>query len=110
MWCPEHNAGNAYSCFVINDKCIDLISYFDETFYPAYYEDCDYARRMLLKGREITKIPNCQYIHVGSRTLNNFSDIEKQYHNETFKANEAYFVRKWGGMPTQEIYSTPFGV
>jgi len=109
MWCPAHNAGNAYSCFAINNKCIELLGYFDEEFAPAYFEDCDYARRMLLINYEITKVPDCKYIHVGSQTVKNYNLEELNKHHETFAKNQEYFIRKWGGIPGQEIYTIPFG-
>jgi GT2 family glycosyltransferase len=107
MWCPIHNAGNAFSCFAISDKCIEEIGYFDENFYPAYYEDCDYARRLLLKGREITSITDCAYIHKGSQTLARFTDEEMDDHYKTFVANRDYYALKWGGLPLEETNLFP---
>lgn len=108
MWCSQLLAENAFSFFGISKKCIQDIGYFDDAFYPAYYEDCDYARRLLLKGKEITKIPGLLCDHAHSMTKKNFNYEQLQSHHDTFAKNQAYFISKWGGMPTQETYTTPF--
>ena len=108
MWCSEINSGLAYSCFGISDRCITELGYFDETFYPAYFEDCDYARRMLLAGKEITKIPKCDYFHAHSATMHYYSHAELQVHHTNFAKNQAYYIKKWGGLPGKEIFNIPF--
>ena len=38
--------GEGYSAFAISSKSIALAGAFDENFYPAYAEDCDYSERL----------------------------------------------------------------
>jgi len=35
-----------WSCFLLSRECMQVFGPFDEDFYPAYYEDNDYARRL----------------------------------------------------------------
>jgi len=100
----------SFSCFCISNKCVDSIGLFDENFHPAYFEDCDYARRFLLKDREITKIHNCDYIHDHSTTMKKYNHEQLQEHHARFAANKLYYIHKWGGEPHQEIYNNPFNL
>jgi hypothetical protein len=34
---------------------------------------------------------------------------KKSISDEQYKANEIYYFRKWGGLPQNEIFTTPFG-
>lgn len=44
------NNSEAYYCFVWTRRALDLVGTFDENFWPAYYEDCDYKIRLKLCG------------------------------------------------------------
>ncbi len=44
------NNSNAYYCFVWTKRGRSDFGEFDENFWPAYYEDCDYRVRHRLKG------------------------------------------------------------
>lgn len=101
-------SGNAFSLFLLTKKGFDIIGEFDTQFYPAYFEDNDYARRMLMKGQHIHFVSGATYKHDVSSTLKRYTPIEMDNHHTAFRANQAYYLRKWGGMPHQEIYDTAF--
>lgn len=104
-------SGNAFSLFLLRyDAWLNSIGPFDTQFWPAYFEDNDYARRMKLAGYEIVVVDNATYDHVGSATLHNYTPMEQGQHHLQFRDNQVYYVRKWGGMPTQEIYTKPFNI
>lgn len=96
-----------FSCFMLSKKTIDEIGYFDENFYPAYFEDNDYHYRINLKGLRGVKINRSLYFHYGSRTLKGGPDIKKLC-NAGYVANREYYIRKWGGEPGNESFLTPF--
>jgi len=96
-----------FSCFMLKKETIDKIGYFDENYYPAYFEDNDYHYRIRLAGQRAVKISNALYFHYGSQTIKDGPDI-KRLSDSRFLINQAYFVKKWGGLPGQEIYKTPF--
>lgn len=99
---------NMYSCFLISPNIIKKVGWFDENFYPAYYEDNDYAYRMKLAGIEFNSVAT-NISHVGSATIKSFSEAEISMHHNQFRNNTVYYTRKWGGLPGKEVYITPFG-
>lgn len=99
---------NAFSFFSIPDHLINTIGKFDYQFHPAYFEDNDYFRRMKLAGYDYSVAKNCNTIHTGSQTTKNFSAEEMEQHHRNFRKNQAYYIRKWGGLPTHELFNVPF--
>jgi GT2 family glycosyltransferase len=108
LFSGEQNSGNAFSLFLLTKRGYDLIGKFDEAFYPAYFEDNDYARRMLLKGFTIVSITGATYLHVGSSTMKKYTQVEMDKHHHAFRACQARYIAKWGGLPTQEQFYTEF--
>lgn len=101
---------NAFSCFLLPQCVIDRVGLFDEDISPnyAYFEDNDYAYRMSLMGFGFSKC-NARITHVGSSTLKNYNRASKDAHHKKFRLAEENYKKKWGGIPTSEIYITPFG-
>ena len=99
---------NMFSCFMIRPSTIEKIGNFDETFYPAYFEDCDYFRRMVL-GRIMWQAVKTNIIHTPSSTLKGYSSIQMIKHHADFNKNQTYYKEKWGGMPEHEKFQTPWG-
>jgi len=96
-----------FSCFMVKKGTIELIGYFDEKFYPAYFEDNDYHYRMRLKGLRAVREPQAIYYHYGSRTIKQGGRVKASV-NAGYTINEDYFVQKWGGKPGKERFKTPF--
>jgi hypothetical protein len=100
---------NMFSCFMPTKRLIDRIGYFDESFSPAYFEDNDYFRRMKL-DEDVLLVPvETNIKHYASSTIEKFSIEQMQKHHDGFRANEQYYISKWGGLPHKEKYTTPFG-
>lgn len=89
-----------FSAFALNSAALDRVGYFDENLHPAYYEDNDFARRAELAGVSIIRPPSSSR-HVGSATIYGDQSYRDQNH-ETFRANKAYYINKWGGQPGEE--------
>jgi len=96
-----------FSCFMIDRATVETVGYFDEEYFPAYYEDNDYHYRIKLAGLEAIATTTATFIHYGSRTQNQLAG-SPIVPGERFRANEAFFARKWGGPPGRETYTTPF--
>jgi GT2 family glycosyltransferase len=96
-----------FSCFMLKKETIDKIGYFDEKFYPAYFEDNDYHYRIRMAGQRAVKISNAFFFHYGSQTTKDGKDI-KRLSDSRFLLNQEYYIRKWGGKPGKETYKTPF--
>jgi hypothetical protein len=100
--------GPDFSCFLISHACHERYR-FDENFVPAYHEDNDYHRRMILggDGDRIFSV-NVPFLHFGSVTINR-DEKTKAAWGEKFARCKAYYVKKWGGLPGAETFDTPFG-
>lgn len=102
-------SANSFSCYVIPDAVVEKVGLFDEEISPSYgyFEDNDYHRRMIMHGVPLIGIPDCRLEHMISSTIKRFSDKERNQHNEKFKTAQSNYVKKWGGKPGEERYSTP---
>jgi GT2 family glycosyltransferase len=97
---------NGYSSLVIAPELLYEVGYLDENFFPAYYEDNDHRYRMKLAGIEWEYLP-LKYKHTVSATIKRDPQIYAK-NQMTFKENGRYYVEKWGGLPGQETYTSPF--
>lgn len=104
---PEHDIIDAphFSCFMITKRSYGIVGEFDENFSPAYFEDNDYCHRVLLSGLSIVRSQNAGFYHYKSKTQNEGRGVVQPHQ---FNNNRNYFVRKWGGLPGAEKYTTPF--
>lgn len=96
-----------WSVILISKDCYRTVGLFDETFFPAYYEDNDYARRILLNkeiegrwGQDSRLTPE---VKRNSMTIKKEPALNRKNH-----LNQKYYVKKWGGMPGKEKYTQPF--
>jgi len=97
---------NGYSSMVFTPELLYEVGYLDENFFPAYYEDNDHRYRMKQAGIEWEYLP-LKYQHAVSATIKRDPVIYAR-NQMTFKENGRYYVEKWGGLPGQEKYTTPF--
>jgi O-antigen biosynthesis protein len=106
---PSESPHPNFSCFMITKDTIDQVGWFDEGFYPGYFEDNDYHHRIkrILGDQAAITITTAMFYHYGSRTQN--QAIGKPIvPGPQFEANRAYYVKKWGGQPGQETFEHPF--
>lgn len=81
---------------------------FDEHFFPAYNEDIDLHRRMLLGGDgEKMFGVNLPFLHKTSSTINQSSEHRRRL-TEMLHESYAYFERCWGGQPNHETFMEKF--
>lgn len=107
----EHDgirAGADFFCFAIDiEQVTEEAGWFDQNFFPAYFEDNDMHHRMHLKGLTTLLHTDMVVIHEGSATQN----YDRKNPNVTsvrFEAHRSYFDRKWGGLPGKTTFATPF--
>lgn len=92
-----------FGAFGFNQAVIDEVGWYDENFYPIYYDDNDFERRCKLGGVKIMRLLNrCQ--HVGSATINSGY---RAHNDRTFPRNADYYIAKWGGLPGHETVNAP---
>ena len=85
-----------FACCAISPEAVERVGYFDENFFPAYYEDVDYDRRCRLLGMSIHVHQQVLVEHERSATHRSMSDEDKTFIDARFQANKRYFERKWG--------------
>jgi GT2 family glycosyltransferase len=97
--------GDGFSCFRIDQGIVNLVGVFDEAYWPAYYEDCDYRARMLKEGLRPIHIGMAVHKHGnhGERPYQNFSQEELEQFNKHLESNKQRFIRQWGGLPSDVI-------
>jgi GT2 family glycosyltransferase len=105
---PSLRTWSDYCCFAVDiNKLISTVGWFDENFYPAYYEDNDMRRRIELAGLDSFTRNDLKINHKISATQ--FANPSKPVTNQIdMEKNHAYFVKKWGGSPYEEVYTNPF--
>ncbi len=115
-----------FSCFRIDREVWQRIGEFDEQYYPCYWEDTDYRRRLHLAGVAIeewpleeTSRPSYGRAVYSSGITHGWLKEGAGYQGWTgerqawflkrWEANRDRYVAKWGGMPGSETHSVPFG-
>lgn len=90
--------------YILPNKIYESVGPFDTNFYPAYFEDNDYSRRIQLAGFEIVEREELRpTLYRNSMTIARDPSL-----NENFDKNRHYYIYKWGGEPNKELYETPF--
>ena len=108
---------NAANLFVLTPDGRALGGW-DENFFPAYLEDCDWARRCDLAGLLRVNIPDIGAVHgepdaanfgkvTGSLTIRSDAAL-LQRNAVTHKNGFTYYFAKWGGSNGEETFTVPF--
>ena len=107
----SQRGGPDFSCFLITQECHQQFP-FDEHFFPAYCEDLDYHRRLMLagKGDRISSI-NLPFAHLGggSGTLKSLPLKRREQLQAAIATARKYYQQKWGGGVNHETFLSPFG-
>jgi GT2 family glycosyltransferase len=103
---PNFFEGPDFACFMINRTTFDEVGEFDSVFTPAYFEDNDYHHRILKSGNIAYNVLAAKFYHYGSQTQN--SRPNGIVTSPMFVANRQRYVDKWGGLPGEEKFDTPY--
>lgn len=107
---PRDDHMSPWSFFLQRRRTIELVGMYDEGFFPLYFADNDYARRMQLAGIGSGIVgAGVTAGHWGSATMKAYEGVQVARHHETFGRCEQYYVKKWGGKPGNERFTVPFG-
>lgn len=109
-----------FACARVDHEVWQEVGPFDEDFYPAYYEDTDYRRRLNLCGVSISDwaVEPFTVVSVGrTRSVREITHGKEKpcwsgdklawFHDRIEECKQRY-VAKWGGMPGRETFATPF--
>lgn len=93
-----------WCAFIVPKETFKVIGDFDEQFFPAYYEDNDYAYRIKLHGKGIFNIPFLNpFLYQASKTTEKDPTILPRIKN-----NKELYIKKWGGEPNKETFKKPY--
>jgi GT2 family glycosyltransferase len=81
-----------WQTFAVGEDLVDRVGLFDERFYPAYFEDNDFERRVKLAGFPVTKL-SLKVRHDNSSTLKADPKLQEA-NSRTFVRNKKLYMRK----------------
>lgn len=89
-----------FACFAVNPaRFLDKMGYFDERFWPAYFEDTDMKRRLWGESAAYARDADAQMFHSGSVTQNWGGQMTVT--SQMFEANRERYIEKWGESPDE---------
>jgi len=96
----------------IGREMVKRVGFFDENFYPAYFEDTDFMRRAHIQKLHPHRA-GCEFM-LPKIEVNASCQTDAHAMKSGVKVNYGacadYYRRKWGGETHQEVYETPFGM
>lgn len=96
-----------WGVFLMSHACYQTVGTFDPNFFPAYYEDNDYAQRLYAIERKGLIAKGLREMRPKvSRTSQTIAKSPGL--NKNFGKNGRYFREKWGGAPEHAKYRFPF--
>lgn len=101
---PFINSQLNWCAFIFSVNGFKKVGQFDESFGNCYFEDNDMFYRMSLLKMQMVYTEFLNPV-----TYRNSMTIERDPSlNNAFLKNKEYFIRKWGGEPHYETFTTPF--
>jgi len=93
-----------WCAFILPFSIYKSIGEFDKNICPAYFEDNDFFYRMKLQDKSFLPSEELNpFIYRNSSTIKKDKSL-----NKFFEKNKTYYVNKWGGLPHEEKFITPF--
>lgn len=98
--------GERFALFLLRMQAWREMGGFDEGYQSAYFEDNHAARLLTMLGWGLELAPSAVR-HEGSATIRSYDAVRLKQHHQEFRANEARYIRTWGGRPGHEVYERP---
>lgn len=102
--------GHGWFLFAQTPECTERVGYYDENFWPGYYEDSDYQVRLYRAGIERLEPQLDVYVHHQSATT---GALGEDWIRERRARNRQYFLQKWNGLMLGQdplhFFTKPFG-
>jgi GT2 family glycosyltransferase len=96
-----------FSAFMIRPKVTDTVGWFNEDYYPAYVEDCEYHVRMHRAGIQACCV-DLPFYHAAAQTLAHANDKERRIIQRGADANRERFKQTYGCLPGTPEYQELF--
>jgi GT2 family glycosyltransferase len=75
---PQFVDQPAGACLAVRREAWDSIGGFDENFYPVWFEDVDFCRRLVDHGWKIAYCPDARFSHVGGHSVSRLPFRDRQ--------------------------------
>jgi|SRR5579871_102643 len=98
----------SHNFFLIDQRAIADVGWFDENFYPAYKEDQDYSYRMRLAGVREVNVDGAGGDHFGSATIRSNPLYMARNAVTHGNWNQNHYLMKWGGDAGAEKFTHPY--
>jgi GT2 family glycosyltransferase len=96
----------AWHLVTLHHETLRSVGPFDVGFWPIYFEDTDYERRMMLEGVTMSVVDVREsYTDKGHARSWREGWVDVDYERQA-----AYYRAKWNGDPGEETYLFPFGI
>jgi N-acetylglucosaminyl-diphospho-decaprenol L-rhamnosyltransferase len=84
----------AAACLMLTRNALEILNGFDETFYPAWFEDVDLCRRIHNAGGHIRLQPGAAFVHAGGSSLRSLDLLAylQYFHTNMIR----YFIKHHG--------------
>jgi N-acetylglucosaminyl-diphospho-decaprenol L-rhamnosyltransferase len=81
----------AGACLAIKREAWEAVNGFDESFFPVWFEDVDFCRRLRDQGWKILYCPDAIFLHAGGHSVNrlSFRDRQRYWYGNLLR----YFVK-----------------
>jgi N-acetylglucosaminyl-diphospho-decaprenol L-rhamnosyltransferase len=68
----------AGACLAVKRQAWEMVNGFDESFFPVWFEDVDFCRRLRDKGWKIVYCPEAIFSHAGGHSVNRLAFRDRQ--------------------------------
>jgi GT2 family glycosyltransferase len=98
------NSFHNWCSYILKVEAWKIAGKFDEDFFPAYFEDNSFDYKMTLSGRKKTWTSFLDpLVYRNSMTIAKDPAL-----NNRFQQNRELYIQMWGGLPSEEKYTTKF--
>ncbi len=88
---PQEVEQPAAACLAVTRKTFEAVSGFDESFFPVWFEDVDFCKRLRDRGYKIMYCPQARFRHSGAHSVGQLSFRQKQLY---WYSNMLRYARK----------------
>jgi hypothetical protein len=95
---------------MFNRKVFDTVGYFDEVFYPAYFEDNDYIVRYSMAFPGSSPEANVAYLEkvpLNAKLLGIAQGLNHVTWDPNYEGQRERFIAKWGSYPNA-LFKHPY--
>jgi N-acetylglucosaminyl-diphospho-decaprenol L-rhamnosyltransferase len=68
----------AGACLAVKRQAWEMVDGFDESFFPVWFEDVDFCRRLRDRGWRIVYCPDAIFLHAGAHSVNRLAFRDRQ--------------------------------